>query len=154
MHVITKLTTVAVLSISAFTALAAGDAKHYPAIFLGATNFESETDTTVGFGYEYKLSSHFGVGGVWERTKEGHDGDGVNVWVGSFFYHPSDHWRLGLGYGEERIGGKKVKHKDLMRLSASYEFFGDGYILAPEMAVDFIDGEKATVAGVSIIYPF
>ncbi|MCC2606669.1 hypothetical protein [Planctobacterium marinum] len=154
MNSIAKLTAMTLLSLSAFGIQAAGDAKHYPAIFIGATNFESETDTTIGFGYEYKLSSQFGVGGVWERTREGHHGDGVNVWVGSFFYHPSDHWRLGLGFGEERIGGKKTKHKELMRLSASYEFFGSGYILAPEMAVDFIDGEKATVAGVSIIYPF
>lgn len=138
----------------AIPAMAAGDAKHYPGIILGATNAEGDTNTTIGVEYEYKFTSKFGVGAVWERTKDGHDGDGVNVLVGSLFYHPTKEWRLGVGVGEERIGGKKVKYKDLTRVSAAYEFVADGYILAPEVAVDFIDGEKATFFGVAVIVPF
>ena len=149
-----KITAATLLTISACGAYAAGDAKHYPGVFLGVTHVDGETDTTVGIEYEYKLSSHFGVGGVWERTKDGHDGDGVNVWVGSFYYHPNENWRLGVGFGEERIGGYKTKYHDLMRLSAAYEYHLDNIILAPELAVDFIGDEEATLAGVSILYPF
>lgn len=142
------------LAISASSVNAAGDAKHYPGIFLGATHIDGETDATFGFEYEYKLSSKFGVGGVWERTKDGHHGDGVNVWVGSFYYHPSEHWRLGMGFGEERVGGYKTKHHDLMRVSAAYEYHLDNLIIAPEVAVDFVGDEEAILTGVSILYPF
>lgn len=138
---------------SGFT-YAAGDAKHYPGIIVGATNAEGETESTIGFEYEYKFNSSFGIGGVWERTPEGHGGDGVNVAVASLFYHLTEEWRLGVGFGEERIGGKKVKHKDVTRLSVTYEFVTDNFILAPEVAVDFIDGEKATVVGVAVLFPF
>lgn len=141
------------LAISGAT-YAAGDAKHYPGIIVGATNAEGETETTVGIEYEYKFNSNFGLGAVWERTPEGHGGDGVNVAVASIFYHPTDEWRLGVGYGEERIGGKKVKYKDVTRISATYEFITDNFIIAPEVAVDFIDGEKATVVGVAVLFPF
>ena len=133
---------------------AAGDAKHYPGVIVGVTNAEGETETTVGFEYEYKFNDSFGLGAVWERTPEGHGGDGVNVAVASLFYHPTEEWRLGVGIGEERIGGKKVKYKDLTRLSVTYEFITDNFILAPEVAVDFIDGEKATVVGVAVLFPF
>ncbi|BDX04730.1 hypothetical protein [Planctobacterium marinum] len=149
-----KLTAATMLTISAFGAYAAGDAKHYPGFFFGATHVDSETDATFGIEYEYKLSTEFGVGGVWERTKDAHHGDGVNVWVGSFFYHPDEHWRLGIGFGEERVGGYKTKHHDLMRLSAAYEYHLENIIVAPELAVDFIGDEEATLAGVSILYPF
>lgn len=149
-----KIMAATLFSLSSGALQAAGDATHYPGIFIGTTTFNGETDTTLGFEYEYKFNPYFGVGGVWERSKDGHDGDGVNVWVGSFFYHPTEHWRLGFGFGEERIGGYKTKHHSLMRVSAAYEFFGDGYIIAPELAVDFIGDEEATVAGVSILFPF
>ena len=102
---------VSLLAASGLT-YAAGDAKHYPGVFLGATNFDSETDFTFGIEYEYKFDKKFGVGAVWERTIEGHDGDGVNVIVGSLLYHPSEQWRLGIGFGEEQIRGKKPKDKE------------------------------------------
>ena len=133
---------------------AAGDAKHYPGVFFGATHADSETDYALGIEYEYKITKKFGVGAVWERTPDGHDGDGVNVAVGSFFYHPTPEWRLGLGFGEERIGGPKVKYKDLIRASVAYEVLMDNMIIAPTLAVDFVDSDEIIVAGVAILVPF
>ncbi|MGB2427223.1 MAG: hypothetical protein ACPH9N_06050 [Alteromonas sp.] len=133
---------------------AAGDAKHYPGVFIGATHADSETDYALGIEYEYKFTKQFGVGAVWERTPDGHGGDGVNVALGSIFYHPTPEWRLGLGLGEERIGGPKVKYKDLVRASIAYEMPMDEIIIAPTLAVDFVDGDKIIVAGVAILMPF
>lgn len=141
------------LTVSGFS-FAAGDAKHYPGVIIGMTNAEGETENTIGFEYEYKFTSSFGLGAVWERTPKGHGGDGVNVAVASLFYHPNKEWRLGVGVGEERIGGKKVKYKDLTRLSVTYEFMTENFILAPEVAVDFIEGEQATFLGVAVLFPF
>lgn len=154
MNKTSKLCAALFLSCASMICYAAGDAKHIPGIFIGATNFESETDFTFGLEYEFKLTKTIGFGGVWERTIEGHDGDGVNVIVGSLFYHPSDQWRFGVGFGEEQIRGKKPKDKDLWRLSATYEYPMDNMIIAPTLALDFIDGDTAKVAGVAILVPF
>lgn len=135
-------------------AQAAGDKQHYPGVFLGATNFKSETDFTLGVEYEYKFQEHWGLGGVYERTKEGHKGDGVNVWVASLYYHPNDSWRLGAGLGQEKIGGAHPHTEDLYRISAVYEVKYNKFIIAPTLAVDFIDREEAIVFGVAILFPF
>ncbi|MCC2607458.1 hypothetical protein [Planctobacterium marinum] len=146
-----SLTTLcALISINA---LAAGDAKHFPGVFLGSTNFDGETDFTFGVEYEYKFNKQFGVGTVWERTIDGHEGDGVNLFASSLFYHPSDQWRFGLGFGEEQIRGSKPKEKDLWRISATFEHPFESFIIAPTIAIDFIDSDKAIVAGVAIILP-
>lgn len=133
---------------------AAGDAKHYPGVFLGFTNSESETDLTIGIEYEYKFDPALGAGFVVERLPDGHDGDGVDIWIASMYYHPINEVRFGLGYGEERIGGKKVKHKDIIRMSAAYEFHFDDFELAPTLDIDFIDGDQAYVFGVAILFPY
>ncbi len=132
----------------------AGDAKHYPGVFVGMTNVDGETDLTLGVEYEYKLSKTIGFGGVVERTPDGHGGDGVDIWVASLFYHPSKEYRFGIGYGEERIGGTKVKYKDVVRLSAVYEYHMESVTIAPTLAVDFIDGEEAYVIGAAFLFPF
>lgn len=142
------------LCAASLTPYAAGDAKHYPGVFLGATHFDGESDFTFGVEYEYMFDKHFGAGLIWERTAEGHDGDGVNVVIAEVFYHPNHHWRFGIGFGEEQIRGKKPKEKDLWRLSATYEYPVGQFVVAPTVAVDFIDGDRATVAGLAILWPF
>ena len=139
---------------SASIAEAAGNEKHYPGLFLGATHADGETDYALGFEYEYKITKNFGIGGIWERTPSGHGGDGVNVSVASFFYHPTPEWRLGLGFGEERIGGPKVKHKDLVRASAAYEMQLEKFIIAPTLAMDFVDSDEIVVLGLAVLLPF
>ncbi|XOV78246.1 MAG: hypothetical protein ACFHVJ_15035 [Aestuariibacter sp.] len=132
----------------------AGDAKHFPGIFIGYTDTEDETEFTFGFEYEYKFTSEWGIGAVYERLNDAHDGDGIDITLGSLYYHPQPQIRLGLGYGEEDIGGTKPKTKDVVRLSAAYDFHVGDFGIAPTFAVDFIDGDKAYVLGVAIIRPF
>lgn len=91
--------------IFSFKVMAAEDAHHFPGVVLGGTHIDGETDFTFGFEYEYKLDKKWGLGAVFERSNDGHDGDGVAVWVASAFYHPTSYMRLGIGFGEEKIGG-------------------------------------------------
>ena len=70
------------------------------------------------------------------------------------FYHPTPEWRLGLGFGEERIGGPKVKHKDLVRASAAYKMQLEKFIITPTLAMDFVDSDEIVVLGLAVILPF
>ena len=133
----------------------ASDKSHnFPGIFFGYTNASDETHFTYGFEYEYKFNQTWGVGGVYEKIDDAHHGDGVTVTVAELFYHPLNNVRIGVGVGEEKIGGDHPHTEDLYRLTASYEYHIGDFGLAPTIAVDFIDGEKAYVFGVALIRPF
>lgn len=136
-------------------AFAAAGKSHVPGLFLGATNVDGETDFTWGIEYEYKFNQTWGVGAVYEDISDGHHGDGVTIRVANLFYHPDNNWRFGVGIGEEKIGGKKPKTKDLYRLVGSYDFHVGDFGIAPTLAFDFIEGgEDAVVFGVAIVRPF
>lgn len=153
-NILSKLIIVTLLFTAGNVLAAGSDAKHYPGVFVGMTSVSSETDLTLGVEYEYKLDPSLGAGFVVERTPDGHGGDGVDIWIASLYYHPINEVRLGLGYGSERIGGYKVKHKDVVRLSAAYEFHVENIGIAPTFAVDFIDGDEAYVLGVAFVFPY
>ena len=144
------------LFLTSFAAFA-GDKEvhHLPGVFLGFTNADSETEFTYGVEYEYKFNKNWGAGVIFETTPDGHSGDGVDVRLAQVFYHPTKVIRLGAGFGEEKIKGKKPKKKDIYRLSASYDFHVGNFGIAPTLAVDFIEGgSEAFVFGVAIIRPF
>ncbi len=128
--------------------------RHVAGAFIGATHFDSETESTLGIEYEYRFSPKWGVGAVYERSADAHHGDGVTVVLGSMFYHPDNHWRLGVGIGEEQVGGGHPHTETLFRVSGNYDFHFDNFGIAPTVAVDFIDGETAYVAGVAFTVAF
>jgi hypothetical protein len=134
--------------------VASDEAHHFPGIFLGYTNASDETHFTYGLEYEYKFNQTWAVGVVYEKIDDAHHGDGVTVTVAEIFYHPLKNVRLGAGVGKEKIGGAHPHSEDLYRLTASYEYHIGDFGLAPTLAVDFIDGEKAYVFGVALIRPF
>jgi len=147
----------AVLSFALATSLvnaSSGDEHHFPGLFIGATNFDGETEFTYGIEYEYKFSKQWGAGIVYEKTNDAHHGDGVTVKLASIYLHPWKDLRLGAGFGEEKVGGHHPHTEDLTRISASYDFHLSGVGIAPTLAFDFIDGETATVFGVAIIKSF
>jgi hypothetical protein len=131
-----------------------GNEQHYPGIFIGATNFDSEFEFTYGIEYEYKFSNQWGAGFVYEKTNDAHHGDGVNVKLASLYFHPLKYLRLGAGIGKEKVGGHHPHTENLTRISASYDFHFAGLGIAPTLAFDFIDGETATVFGIAFIKPF
>jgi hypothetical protein len=144
----------ALLLISSCGVRAADDAHHFPGIFIGYTNALDETHFTYGVEYEYKFNSTWGAGAVYEKVDDAHHGDGVTVTLAGLFYHPLKNVRLGLGIGKEKIGGDHPHSEDLYRLSASYEYHIGDFGIAPTLAVDFIDSEKAYVFGVAFVRPF
>ncbi|WP_247664636.1 hypothetical protein [Pseudoalteromonas sp. MMG010] len=135
-------------------AFAAAEATHIPGVFIGATHAQDETEFTYGIEYEYKFTSQWGAGVVYERADSAHHDDGVSVLLASVYYHPTKSIRLGVGFGEERIGGDHPHEEDLYRVSAAYDFHIGNFGLAPTLAVDFIDDEEAVVVGVALTRPF
>lgn len=135
-------------------AFAAEGKHHFPGIFIGYTDAKNETEFTYGLEYEYRFDTHWGVGAVYERIDDAHHGDGVTVTLASLYYHPTQDFRLGLGAGREKIGGDHPHSENLVRVSAAYDFHFGEIGVAPTLAVDFIDGEKAYVAGVAFIFSF
>lgn len=146
--------TATLLLFSSANVLASEEAKHIPGIFIGATTVDSETDFTFGLEYEYKITSSWGVGAVFERTIDAHNGDGVNVTLASLYYHPIKEVRLGAGIGREHIGGAHPHDDDVYRISAAYEFHLEHFGIAPTIDFDFIDDETAIVYGFEIVMPF
>jgi hypothetical protein len=144
----------ALLLLNTSSVFGAANAHHFPGVFVGYTNAADETHFTYGLEYEYKFNQTWGVGGVYEKVDDAHHGDGVTVKVAELFYHPLNNIRLGVGVGEEKIGGAHPHTEDLYRLTASYDYHIGDFGLAPTIAVDFIDGEKAYVFGVAFIRPF
>jgi len=126
--------------------------------FLGASNIQDETDFSYGLEYEYKFNDTWGLGPVFERTADADHGRGVNVSLLSLYAHVTPSVRLGLGFGEERIGADDSHHshkEDLIRVSAAYDFhFDGGFGIAPTIAVDFVDGEQAEVFGIAFTKSF
>ena len=120
---------------------------HVIGLFLGATDEDKgSTEFTFGGEYEYRLNQYFGVGGVVERTPDGHHGDGVTVALGALHVHPMGALRLTGGIGREMVDG----HEDetLYRLGAAYDFeLANSFALAPTVNVDFVDGKENFVFG-------
>lgn len=126
-------------------ALAAGE---LPAtnigVFLGITDAQT-TEFTFGVEAEYHFAKHFGVGAVLETTPEGHGGYGVTMALAMAHLHPGYKLRLSGGIGAEFVKGKTY---EVFRLAAAYEhFMAKYYLLAPTVAVDFVNGQENLVVG-------
>lgn len=137
-----------------FPILAESEKHHFPGIFLGNTHVDGENITTLGLEYEYRFTANFGVGAAYERLNDAHHGDGADLFAGQFFYHPTTHIKLGLGYGQERIGGNHGDHEFFYRISAAYEYAVKPLEIEPTIDFDILDGKTAVVLGVAIVMPF
>ncbi len=142
--------TVFTLSTNAY----ASEKHHFPGVFLGATTIASKTDFSWGLEYEYKFADRWGVGAVYEETNNALDGIGIEVKLASLYFHPINHMRLGLGFGEEKVKGGFNIEEDLVRVSASWEVPVSSFEIAPTLAYDFVDGNTSVVIGAAFIYPF
>jgi hypothetical protein len=150
----TPLFVLLIASILAFNLQAKEGYHHFPEIFIGATHADSETEFTYAIEYEYKFNNEFGAGVIYERVNQAHHGDGVTLKIAMLYYHPVNAIRLGLGLGKENVGGYHPHSEDVLRASASYDYHFEHFSLAPTVAVDFIDGERAYVLGIGFIKPF
>ncbi len=149
---------IAILLLHCTQAFASGEGeftRHNLGIFLGGTNAPHyDTEFTWGVEYGFRFTPHVGVGIVYEETDEGHGGDGTEVWVANIYVNPFSNWRLGLGAGEEEIGGSHGHTETLYRASAAYHIHVGKFAISPMVAVDRIDGDNTYVFGAAFSRPF
>jgi len=114
--------------------------------FAGATFNHSETDASIGLSYERRVTEKFGIGGLVEYTNG-------REWVYAvpFSWRITDPWKVIIAPGWEHEEGENTY---LTRLGTSYEFKIGEMTLAPEINFDFVDGDTAFVAGVSLGWAF
>jgi len=115
-------------------------------LFGGATFNNSETDGSLGLSYERRVTEKFGIGGLIEYT-HGRDW----VYAVPFSWRITDPWKVFVAPGWEHEEGENTY---LTRLGTSYEFELGEMTIAPEINFDFVDGDTAVVAGVSLGFDF
>lgn len=128
--------------------------QNFAGVFIGGTSIDSETYFSYGLEYEYKFTKLWGAGITYEKTNDAHHGDGVDIFLALAYLHPWKDLRIGAGYGKGQVGGKHSYNENIARVSISYDFHIAGIGIAPTIAADFVDGEKATVFGISFIKSF
>jgi len=132
---------------------AAGDKHHFVGAFVGVLD-NGETENVLGIEYEYKFNSQWGIGAVYEKASDAHHGDGITSKIASLYYHPVGDWRIGAGFGDEKIGGVHPHSENLTRLGVSYDFHVGGMGIAPSLNFDRVNGHTAKVYGVAFIWSF
>lgn len=115
-------------------------------VFLGATLDDGDSEASFGMSYERRLNESFGIGGLVEYTNG-------REWIFAvpFTLHITEPWKVLLAPGFEHEDGDNTY---LTRIGTAYEFKFDGWSLAPEVNVDFVDGDVKTVLGVSFGFEF
>jgi len=115
-------------------------------LFGGATFNDSETNGSIGLSYERRVTEKFGIGGLVEYTNG-------REWVYAvpFSWRITEPWKVLIAPGWEHEEGENTY---LTRIGTSYEFEIGEMTLAPEINFDFVDGDTAIVAGVSLGWAF
>ena len=115
-------------------------------VFIGATLHDGESDASYGASYERRVGEAFGIGGLVEYTNG-------REWVFAvpFTWHITEPWKVLVAPGFEHEEGESFY---LTRVGTAYEFKFTGWSRAPEVNVDFVDGEVKTILGVSVGWEF
>ncbi len=118
-------------------------------VFAGVTSESRREEAfTLGIEYERRLSERFGVGGLVERAM----GD-LEFWVYAvtFAYHEGP-WKFygGPGIEDSDAHGNEF----LFRVGVEYAWEVGSYEIAPQLDVDFVDGEHELVLGLVLARGF
>ena len=128
--------------------------RHHPAVFLGATTGEHETNPSLGLEYEYRLSERWGIGLIFEFTFEHEEREfltGIPV-----KYHMGPFALLGTVI-VERSRERETDEGDSdrtvspgVRVGAEYGFEVGELELAPNLNLDFTEDTTKLVWGLII----
>ena len=117
--------------------------KNVIGVFAGrASASRREKGFALGIEYERRINKSFGIGAVAEYTFNDAD-----FWVFAipFAYHRNA-WKFYVAPGIEQSSAHGTE--GLVRFGAEYVFhLGGGYEIAPQLNVDFVDGEDVWVVG-------
>lgn len=109
-------------------------------VFLGVTDEGREEAPTIGIEYERRINASFGIGAVAEYASQDLD---FFVFAVPFAFHNGP-WKLYVAPGiEDSDHGSEY----LTRIGAEYAFEVGAFEIAPQLNVDFVDGEEIWVAG-------
>jgi hypothetical protein len=118
--------------------------KNVFALFVGAaTDDRRDKGAAIGLEYERRLNTWFGIGVLAERTFGDLD---AMVYAVPFAYH-SGAWKAYIAPGiEDREGHES---EDLVRIGAEYAFEAGSWEIAPQVDLDFVEGNRVFVIGVT-----
>ncbi len=123
--------------------------KNLIGVFLGLTS-ENRRDVAPSFGIEYeqRLSDSFGIGLLAEHAFGDAD---FNIYAVPFAWH-LDQWKL---YAAPGIENSDAHGNDfLFRVGVQYGFEVRRYEIAPQLALDFVGGDRVYVAGITFARGF
>lgn len=119
--------------------------RNWLAGFVGVTS-EQRRDKGVALGVEYarRFTQSFSVGALAERTL----GE-LDFWVFAmpFGYHAGP-WKFYAGPGIE--SPDDGENEFLIRVGGEYTFEVNAWEIAPQLDIDFVDGDEALVFGVTV----
>jgi hypothetical protein len=101
-----------------------------------------KNEPALGVEYERRINESFGIGALAEYTFG--DADFLVVAV-PFIFHINS-WKLLVAPGVE--DSSKHGTESLVRFGAGYGFKTGGWMITPQLNVDFVDGEDVWVFGV------
>ncbi len=112
-------------------------------VFLGFTDEGRLEGFALGIEYERRLNKSFGIGVLAEHTF----GD-LDLWVYAvpFAFH-AEEWKFYVAPG---IEDGEHGSESLVRIGGEYAFEVGAWEFAPQIDVDFVDGEETVVVGVTI----
>ena len=126
--------------------------KHHLAVFVGSTEAEEhhgekgDPDFTLGVDYEHRLSSLFGVGGMFDWVVEGRR----EFLLGPIgFLHPYKGLKLFAAPCYQRIR-EGEEGNFVFRVGAAWDFEIGKYSLAPNVIYDFAGEHGFLVLGVTL----
>lgn len=106
-----------------------------------------DNEPSVGIEYERRIGLRLGVGLLIEHTFADED---FTVFAMPIAVH-FDRLKLFAAPG---IEDSEIGSEAMLRLGAEYAFEWGRYEIAPQLDIDFVDGEQVVVAGVAIGLPF
>jgi len=119
-------------------------------VFVGGTSQQRrQKGLALGVEYERRLNKSFGIGALAERTF----GD-LDFWVVAFpFAYHTGPWKFYVGPGWE-IEDREDDNEFLVRLGGEYGFEVGSLEIAPQVDVDFVDGNAVLVCGITFARGF
>lgn len=118
--------------------------KNVIALFVGgATDERRDKGPALGLEYERRVSSSFGIGILVEHTF----GDLNSVVYALPFAYHSGAWKAYVAPGIEDREGHEAE--DLFRIGAEYGFHVGDWEIAPQVDLDFVEGDRVFVIGVT-----
>lgn len=126
--------------------------RFHAAVLLGGSHNGELNALTFGGDIEFRPIRPIGIGLTGEHVNEPFR---ENVWIVPVIVHPTRLVKLSIGPGFERnregADPRHIEQHALLRLGAALDLpLGHGWTVDPDVAVDFVKGERVVVYAVAL----